>query len=318
MSLTTPIVFLIFRRPDLTQKVLASIRQVRPRTLFVVADGPRTAEEAEQCAQTRALIERIDWQCDVYKNYAETNLGCKQRVSSGISWAFSHVEEAIILEDDCLPVPTFFGFCEILLNYYRDDERVWVISGNNFQDGIIRSPYSYYFSKYPHIWGWATWRRAWRYWQDQPQLWTEFKQLDLLAAIHPHSQENNYWQGIFDAIFYHQHPDTWDYLWSFACWSQGGLSIIPQVNMVSNLGFREDATHTRNPKDKNANLATANLELASMTHPPFVVSHTVADQYTWQRVFHIPSTPKRSAFYRWRRRLVNLRNRLAELVLQKS
>jgi hypothetical protein len=315
VSLTTPIVFLIFRRPDLTQKVLASIRQVRPRTLFVVADGPRTAEEAEQCAQTRALIERIDWQCDVYKNYAETNLGCKQRVSSGISWAFSHVEEAIILEDDCLPVPTFFGFCEILLNYYRDDERVWVISGNNFQDGIIRSPYSYYFSKYPHIWGWATWRRAWRYWQDQPQLWTEFKQLDLLAAIHPHPQENNYWQGIFDAIFYHQHPDTWDYLWSFACWSQGGLSIIPQVNMVSNLGFREDATHTRNPKHKNANLATADLELASMTHPPFVVSHTVADQYTWQRVF---STPKRSAFYRWRRRLVNLRNRLAELVLQKS
>jgi hypothetical protein len=285
VSLTTPIVFLIFRRPDLTQKVLASIRQVRPRTLFVVADGPRTAEEAEQCAQTRALIERIDWQCDVYKNYAETNLGCKQRVSSGISWAFSHVEEAIILEDDCLPVPTFFGFCEILLNYYRDDERVWVISGNNFQDGIIRSPYSYYFSKYPHIWGWATWRRAWRYWQDQPQLWTEFKQLDLLAAIHPHPQENNYWQGIFDAIFYHQHPDTWDYLWSFACWSQGGLSIIPQVNMVSNLGFREDATHTRNPKHKNANLATADLELASMTHPPFVVSHTVADQYTWQRVF---------------------------------
>ncbi len=315
MSLATPVIFLIFRRPDLTQRVLACIRNARPQTLFVVADGPRNADEAERCAQVRALIEDIDWKCDVYKNYADSNLGCKQRVSSGISWAFSHVEEAIILEDDCLPVPTFFGFCEILLRYYRDDERIWVISGNNFLDGRTFSPYSYYFSKYAPIWGWATWRRAWRYWQDQPQRWTEFKQLDLLAAIHPNPQEATYWQGVLDAAFYDQYPDTWDYFWSFACWSQGGLSIIPRVNMVSNLGFRDDAAHTRNPKDKNANLATADLELALLRHPPFVVCHKLADQYTWQRAFGMR---KRSMFYRWRRRLEKLSERLAQWLAKKS
>ncbi len=312
MALTTPVVFLIFRRPDLTQRVFERIRQARPQTLFVVADGARSLEEAEKCAQARAVIEQVDWQCDVYKNYAETNLGCKQRVSSGISWAFSQVEEAIILEDDCLPVPTFFTFCEALLNHYRTDERIFAIAGNNFQDGISRSPYSYYFSKYPHIWGWATWRRAWQYWNDQPGLWTKFKELHLISAIHSHPLEQSYWQGIFDTMFYHQYPDTWDYIWSFACWSQGGLTIVPQVNMVSNLGFREDATHTRNTEDKNANLATT--DLVQMRHPPFVVTHTWADQYTLQRAFRIRQKPP---LHRWRRRLSKLKNQ-AEALLAKS
>lgn len=311
MALTTPIVFLIFRRPDLTQRVFECIRNARPETLLVVADGARSLEEEEKCAQTRAIIEQVDWKCDVYKNYAETNLGCKQRVSSGISWAFSQVEEAIILEDDCLPVPTFFTFCETLLKYYRSDERVFVIAGNNFQDGISRSPYSYYFSKYPHIWGWATWRRAWQYWNDQPGLWTKFKELNLISSIHSNPLEQSHWQGIFDAMFYHQYPDTWDYIWSFACWSQGGLSIVPQVNMVSNLGFREDAAHTRNAEDKNANLAT--MDLGQVIHPPFVVMNTVADQYTLQRGFRIQN---KSRFYRWQRRFSKLKTR-AEKVLIK-
>ncbi|MEN9217534.1 MAG: hypothetical protein Q6J33_00845 [Gloeomargarita sp. DG_2_bins_126] len=311
MTLNTPIVFLIFRRPDLTQRVWERIRQVRPKTLLVVADGPRDEGEAEKCAQARSVIEQIDWPCDVYKNYAATNLGCKKRVSSGISWAFSLVEEAIILEDDCLPVPTFFTFCETLLNYYRQDERIFSISGNNFQDGKIRSPYSYYFSKYPHIWGWATWRRAWRYWHDHPDLWTEYKKLDLISAIHPHPLEQSHWQGIFEAMFYHQYPDTWDYLWTFACWSQGGFSIVPNVNMVSNLGFREDAAHTRNPDHQNANLAVADLE--QITHPPFVVVDRCADEYTFRRGFGIKERPP---WYRWRRRLAKLKDRISRMFIQ--
>ncbi|MCS7030311.1 MAG: hypothetical protein NZL92_02100 [Gloeomargarita sp. SKYG116] len=309
MTLSTPIIFLIFRRPDLTQKVFERIRAVRPKTLFVVADGPRSPEEADLCTQARAVIDQVDWPCDVYKNYAETNLGCKKRVSSGISWAFEHTEEAIILEDDCLPTLTFFTFCETLLDYYRNDERVFMISGNNFQDGICRSPYSYYFSKYTHVWGWATWKRAWGYWGDDPKKWSEFKEAGLLKSWHPDPLEYNYWQAIFDNIFYRQQPDTWDYLWTFTCWSQGGLTILPCVNLVTNLGFRYDATHTHNPQDKNANLPTADLE--QIIHPPFVVMNTDADRYTFQRVF---CPPRSNAFNRWSRRLSRWKKKIFSLL----
>lgn len=162
-SFTTPILFLIFNRPETTERVFQQIRKIQPRQLFVSADGPRPTKigEQETCEQVQKIIQKIDWKCDLKTNYSEKNLGCRVAVSSGINWFFNHVYEGIILEDDCVPDISFFHFCETMLEYYRNDERIMHIGGFNYQDGIIRGSGSYYFSQLSHIWGWATWKRAW-------------------------------------------------------------------------------------------------------------------------------------------------------------
>src|SRR3989344_7840291 len=163
-KLTTPVAFLLFNRPETTARVFAASARAKPPNLLVVADGPRANRpgEAELCAAARAVIEKVDWDCEVVTHFSEVNLGCKCRMSSGVDWVFQTVPEAILLEDDCLPHPSFFRFCEEMLEGYRNDERISMIGGTNFQKGRERSPDSYYFSRYTHIWGWASWRRAWQ------------------------------------------------------------------------------------------------------------------------------------------------------------
>lgn len=279
---STPVIFLIFRRPDLTACVFELIRQAKPTKLLVVADGPRNAEEVVLCQQARAVTENIDWDCEVLRNYSEINLGCRERVSSGITWAFERVEEAIILEDDCLPHPSFFHYCETLLKFYRHDERIMVVSGNNFQDGQQRTSYSYYFSKYNHCWGWATWRRAWKHWEFNPSKWVEFRDEGLMRSVCDDPYEEKYWTNIFSNLFLEGKPDTWDYPWTFACWSQGGLTALPSINLVSNIGFGNRATHTAG-ESKFSKMPVE--EIATILHPPFVVQHKEADQYTFDYVF---------------------------------
>ncbi|PSR17467.1 hemolytic protein HlpA-like protein [filamentous cyanobacterium CCP3] len=282
MTCLTPVVFVIFRRPDLTTKVFEAIRQAQPVKLLVVADGPRNEEEVQLCQHARAVTENIDWDCEILRNYSSTNVGCRNRVSSGISWAFEHVEEAIILEDDCLPHPSFFCYCETLLEYYRHDTRIMVVSGNNFQDGQQRTPYSYYFSKYNHCWGWATWRRAWKYWELDSQKWLEFRDEGLMRSACDNPREEKYWTSIFNTLFLEGKPDSWAYPWTFACWSHGGLTVLPNVNLVSNLGFGEGATHTGGDS-KFAKMPMG--ENLPISHPPFVVQHKLADRYTFDHVF---------------------------------
>jgi hypothetical protein len=181
-SIKTPVAFIIFNRPQTTEAVFAEIARARPRQLLVIADGARTdhPDDSEKCSAARAVINRVNWDCDVSTNYAETNLGCKQRVSSGLDWVFGLVEKAIILEDDCLPEPTFFHFCQELLERYCDDWRVMHISGDNFQLGHRRSSDSYYFSRYSHVWGWATWQRAWKFYDVEMKLWPDFRDRNWL------------------------------------------------------------------------------------------------------------------------------------------
>ena len=289
MSLSTPIAFIIFNRPDLTQIVFNAIRQAQPKQLFVIADGARFPEEAEKCQRAKDIIKQVDWDCQVLTNYADHNLGCRQRVSSGISWVFEQVEEAIILEDDCLPSPSFFHFCETLLDRYRDDERIMHIGGNNFQFGQNRTDYSYYFSKYNHIWGWASWRRAWKHYDVEMKNWEKFKISKIINSVHSDSYEQNYWLNIFEKV--HQGLiDTWDYQWTYACWSQSGLSILPSVNLVSNIGFRDDATHTTR-ESKLANLPAK--DIYEICHPSFSVRDDTADEYTFDYLFGGKSTKRR-------------------------
>jgi len=299
--LTTPVVFLIFRRPDLTAKVFEEIRRVQPPKLLVVADGPRNEEEAKLCEEARGVIETVDWSCEVYKNYSNFNLGCRQRVSSGITWAFEQVEEAIILEDDCLPNTSFFHFCQSLLDYYRDDERVWVISGNNFQDGQWRGDGSYYFSRYNHCWGWATWKRSWKYFEEDLQTWPSFRDNDFIQCIFDDPVEATYWTEIFDQLFENNEPNTWDYQWTYTCWKNSGLTILPNVNLVSNIGFGDNSTHTNDLKSPFANMPTH--QISDIVHPTFLVRDKVADSYTFTHNFNDKEEIKKKWLYVWKKRL---------------
>lgn len=237
MGLQTAVAFLIFNRPDTTEQVFAAIRQARPETLLVVADGPRPGKsgEAEACAKVRAIIEQVDWPCTVLKNYSEVNLGCKERVSSGLDWVFEQVEEAIILEDDCLPHPDFFLFCEKLLEHYRHDDRVMMIGGTNYLIDRLRIPEGYAFSRYFAIWGWASWRRAWRHYDVTMQKWPRFRDEGQLRGFYA----DGYMRRFMTATFEGTHSgriNTWDSQWFFTCLLNNGLSVIPRRNMISNIG----------------------------------------------------------------------------------
>lgn len=283
MSLSTPVGFLIFNRPDLTEIVFEAIAKAQPKKLFVIADGPRSPEEAEKCEKARLVIERVDWDCEVLTNFSEKNLGCGRREASGFDWVFSQVEEAIFLEDDTLPAPSFFNFCQTLLERYRHDERIMHINGDNSLSQK-RNEHSYYFSKYMHGWGWASWRRAWQHYDYNMKTWPEFKRAGLLELVCDDPYEQRYWTNIFDQMYEDpQVIDTWDYQWIYACWSQNGLAIAPNGNLISNLGFnRADAAHTLGD-DPRSGLATT--DIWEISHPPFVVRHREADNYTFDYIF---------------------------------
>ena len=302
-KLKTPVAFIIFNRPDTTAKVFEAIRQAKPPKLLVVADGPRSSDEAEKCEETRDIIKKIDWDCEVLTNFSEVNLGCGRRVSSGFDWVFSQVEEAILLEDDTLPDPSFFRFCQTLLERYRDDERVMHINGDNSANQD-RTHYSYYFSKYIHSWGWASWRRAWQHYDHEMKSWAEFRKAGLLASICEDSDERQYWISIFEAMYTNPEAlDNWDVQWLYACWMQNGLSIIPQKNLVSNLGFnRADAAHTTGDNLIRSKLKTSDIQ--EISHPPFMVKHRELDRRSYDLLFN---QQLKSKIYR---RLLSTRKKL--------
>jgi hypothetical protein len=292
--LETPLVFIVFNRPETTRRVWERIRAARPKRLFVVADGPRPARsaDAELCAEVRRIIELTDWPCEIVRNYSANNLGAARRVSSGLDWVFAQVPEAIILEDDCLPDPTFFPFCSELLARYRDEVRVAQIAGCSFQRQNESKADSYYFSRYPHGWGWATWRRAWRHYDHAMQVWQEERGGAWLAQTIPDPVERRVWEKSFDATLSGS-VDAWDYRWVLAVWRKGGVSVVPYRNMISNIGFGADATHTRGGSP------WASLPVASMpfplVHPTGLACDEIADEWTGRLVFRPPSWPARVA-----------------------
>ncbi|MCX7593296.1 MAG: glycosyltransferase family 2 protein [Fischerella sp.] len=283
-TLKTPVAFFIFNRPDLTEVVFKAIAQAKPQKLLVIADGPRFPEEMEKCEKTRAIIKKVNWDCEVVTNFSEKNLGCGLRISSGVDWVFSQVEEAIFLEDDTLPTTSFFYFCQTVLERYRYDRRVMHINGDNFVNQNKTSD-SYYFSKYMHSWGWASWRRAWQHYDYYMKSWPEFKKAGLLKYVCENQSEEKYWTRLFDKM--HKDPqllDTWDFQWTYAIWSQGGLVIAPNKNLISNLGFnRRDATHTSND-DPHSRLPTS--DIWKVNHPLFLVRHREADNHTFNCIFN--------------------------------
>jgi hypothetical protein len=292
----TPVIFIIFNRPDTTQKVFEAIRQIKPTKLLIIADGarPNKPSELDKCQAARSIIDtKVDWDCEIITNYSDINLGCKQRISSGLDWAFELVEEAIILEDDCLPNFSFFHFCQELLEKYREDKRIFHISGNNFQFGRKRTEDSYYFSIYNHCWGWATWRRAWQHYDIDMQLWPQIRDERWLQDILINPFAVRYWQKKFQDV-YDNKIDSWAIRLTLSCWLQSGLTILPNVNLVSNIGFDLSGTHHQYNRSPLANIPTQKINFP-LQHPSFLVRNKVADDFTQKFMFGFQARTIRKA-----------------------
>jgi hypothetical protein len=290
-QLKTPVAFLIFNRLDVTQKIFEVIRHVRPTKLLVVADGPRLGiyGEHEKCAAVRAIIDTIDWPCEVLKNYSDINLGCKVRVSSGIDWVFENVEEAIILEDDCLPHPDFFVFCEKMLEFYRDDDRVAMIAGTNYMHDKLAIKESYCFSRLFNIWGWASWRRAWRRYDLTLKDWAQFKRDGQLRNYYNEPYKQKIMASMFDEAF-NNRIDTWDIQWAYSCLFNNAVSIVPKKNLISNIGVV--GTHTSG--NSTGNYFPLFPIDVDFVHPEKVSPNILYDDYMFRKRLRL------SLFYRVR------------------
>jgi len=282
-QLKTPVVLTIFNRADVVERVFRVIQMVKPSQLLVIADGPRTDKVGEdlKCSMARAIIEQVDWKCEVLKNYSEVNLGPRNRIASGLDWVFQTVDSAIILEHDCLPHPSLFDFCQDLLEKYRDDERVMSISTMSVPSRFRQfNNHSYHFSRYFRCWGWATWKRAWQHYDVDIKCWTEMRDTDLLRSILLTDCAVDSWKSIFDAT-YQKQINTWDYQWVLAHWLNSGLTILPTQNLCSNIGFGVEAFHTTDASSPYANLPLEDLHFP-LKHPSFVIPDTRADAYIQQ------------------------------------
>jgi hypothetical protein len=243
----TPILFLIFNRLDTTKQVFAAIRQIQPTRLFISADGPRPiiANETEKCQVVRKyVLDNIDWDCEVKTLFRNENLGCGRSVSDAITWFFEQVEQGIILEDDCVPSMSFFPYCEELLEYYKDDQRIFNITGYNKQELWNPEKYDYFFSNFGGIWGWASWRRAWKYYDFQMTDIDDFIAANNFANLLGEDVGELRQKTIYEEIKIKK-VDTWDYQWGYIRHKNNGLSCVPSKNMIKNIGFGKDAAHTK-------------------------------------------------------------------------
>jgi hypothetical protein len=276
--LNTPILFIVFNRPDVTAKVFETIKKTKPRRLYVAADGPRQDEinDIERVAKVRKIATAVDWPCEVKTLFREKNLGCKYGCSTAISWFFEHEEQGIILEDDCFPHQDFFYFCQTLLYYYLNENKILAITGDNFQNNHKRGKASYYFSKYFHCWGWATWRRAWQYYDSEIKFWPDWKNSSDWKNKLPDKVERRYWKNIFDLV-YKKKIDTWDYSFTASILKKRGLVATPNVNLVSNIGFDQDGTHVKIFDEKIASLPIE--ALTEFYHPKKIEQDYKADIY---------------------------------------
>lgn len=281
----TPILLLVFNRPDTTKKVIEAIREVKPKKLFVVADGPRKNKAGEEiiCEEVRKIVtDAVDWKCELITDFRSENLGCGYGVYKAISWFFEHVEKGIILEDDCLANPSFFAFCEELLNLYKDNDKVMHISGNNFQFGKKFGNASYYFSNYSHIWGWATWRRAWNKYQFELNDLEQSIQNGLFNHLETNETEIKFWTNIFEELK-NGKQDVWDGQWLYTVWKNKGFTILPNVNLVKNIGFNSDATHTHSHENIMSNIETVSID--QIKHPEEIKVFKGADARSFKIIF---------------------------------
>ena len=273
-----PILFLIYRQPEITKATFERIRQIKPSRLYIAADGPHRdrPSEKEECELTRRVIDKIDWPCKVEKRFLPENVGLKKAVSGAIEWFFSEVDEGIILEYDCLATPSFFYFCREMLNRYRNDESLFCITGDNIQHGVWRGDGDYYFSNLFGCWGWATWKRSWKYWKPNLPNYERFKSENQIANIASSKKSRKYWIEKFDDIHAGRNTTTWAFCFLYAQLCQRGLCVVPNRNLVSNIGFSKEGTHAKDPDHPLANMQSETLN--SFRAPTFKIANIQADE----------------------------------------
>jgi hypothetical protein len=287
MAFDIPVLLCVFNRPELTARTFAAIAQRKPKMLLVAGDGPRFdhPDDFERVEQIRRIIEQVDWDCNLQAFFQNQNLGCREHMARAITWGFEQAERLIILEDDCLPNASFFPFCEELLERYADTPQVMTICGINHLS--TESEADYLFSKYPLIWGWASWRRAWKHFDLDMSDWRVGSiQQRVLDQFTGSDEERAYWRDIFSAQA-NNSINTWDYSWTYASWKMGGLTVVPKTNLVSNIGFGQSATHTVDSQSKLANQPTQ--ALAIKHHPSQIVRDHRWDRVAQEFYFPIPT-----------------------------
>jgi len=281
------VLLLIFNRPELTQKVFNVIRKVKPKKLFIAADGPRLGNQNDiiDCKKTREIKNQVDWNCNVYTLFREENLGCRLAISSGISWFFDHVDEGIILEDDCLPSVSFFSFSQELLEKYRFENRVMQINGSFHLSSIKNYTESYYFSKLNSCWGWATWKRAWKYFDSDMSEYIDFKKNNRIHEYYEFKEISDWMISYLDEA-YRPSCQIWSTKWAFSILKNNGLCVNPTVNLVNNIGFLDSPTSGVH----ESFLAYSNYDLediASLIHPTDILYDAENDLLEFENVIKI-------------------------------
>ena len=288
MSYPVPILFVIFNKQEETKRVFETIRFQKPTSLFIAADGPRVDKEGEieRCESVRSwVLNNIDWECEVKTKFRVDNIGCGRGPSEAISWFFEQVEEGIILEDDCLPNASFFDYCKALLPKYREDSRISILSANNFQPNQpLRLDGDYYFSVFPSTNGWATWNRTWKDYDYFISKWNTIDKKEFLSYLFKEKKYQLWWKQMFDFVYKTKPEDMWDFQFHFHCMQRKQLAIIPKVNLVTNIGYGADATHSSDPNNYFANFKMYELDFP-LKHPTDVVRNEVADLFIQQNLF---------------------------------
>jgi hypothetical protein len=244
-----PVLILGYNRSSHIKKLLNSLKIIKPKEIYISLDGPKkNIGDINKCNLVKDQIDKIDWNCKLKKNYNSTNLGCKESVSKGIEWFFKNNKFGIILEDDCIPNQTFFHFCYKINQIYKDNKKIFSISGSNFFNQKIEE--DYYFSKYAHCWGWATWRRAWKHYDHNLSFWEKWKNSNSWKSLHKNEIERKYWEKILDKVKKNK-INSWAYIWTCSVWKKNGVSIIPKKNLIKNVGFDIQGTNSLKMEKKH-------------------------------------------------------------------
>ena len=306
-----PVLLLIFNRPAVTKAMFDSVRSIRPKYLYVAADGPRKDREGEKelCEKTRSVItDNIDWDCNVKTLFRTENAGLKKNVNEALDWFFENEEKGIILEDDIVGSQAFFRFCEVNLEYYKNDSRVMLITGFNHLSEWQNGQADYFFSKTGAIWGWATWKRAWEKNRRDPADWAEAKKRNVLNDILQNEEMLKFRNRIFERTF-NGEVNSWAYIWTFYRFINSGLSIVPAKNLIKNIGFGEEATHTGKSDKKIEDISLFNPDYAPIKHPAFVYADIRYDNLVFD-IFHKPATGVKYLVKKIRKRTNRLRKSL--------
>ncbi len=284
MTSCPAVLILTFNRPTHVRRVFEVVREARPSQLFIAADGPRSGNEADErlCAEARRIVEDVDWSCEVKTLFRRENLGSKYAVCGAIDWFFEHVDEGVILEDDCVPHAAFFEYTAIMLERFRNETRIASISGTCL-DREPGNQSKCRFSIYPFVWGWATWKRAWNNFDPKLRHWPEFHQSCAFERWAGDEKSARFWEPLFDRCYKGNYETAWDYPWVHACWLSGGLSIMPPVNLISNIGFGVESTHTKDTNSEFNSLETKAptfpLQISPIVHPDVLADRQLRDRY---------------------------------------